>query len=89
MRYGFNNNGYNICIHLQIGVSAFVGVAFVLAFIPLQAYLGKLSSSLLLTTALRTDDRVSLMNEIIQGIQVIKMNVWEKSFAKKIDLSRK
>lgn len=61
---------------LQIGVSAIFGVIFMLLFIPFQAYMGKKTSVFRLKTALRTDERVRLMNEIIQGIQVIKMYAW-------------
>lgn len=39
--------------------------------------------------AKRTDFRVKIMNEILHGIQVIKMYGWEKSFAKMIDRIRK
>lgn len=39
--------------------------------------------------AKRTDDRVSVMNELIQGIQVIKMYSWEAPFAKFVKLCRK
>ena len=40
-------------------------------------------------TAKRTDERISLMNEIINGIKVIKMYAWESSFAKLIEKTRR
>lgn len=76
-------------IWFQIGYAAVFGVAFMLLFIPLQAYLGRKTSQLRLKTALRTDERVRLMNEIIQGIQVIKMYAWEKPFGKMVEMARK
>ncbi|XP_033150157.1 probable multidrug resistance-associated protein lethal(2)03659 [Drosophila busckii] len=72
----------------QIEVSALFGVAVMLLFLPLQAYLGKKTSVLRLRTALRTDERVRMMNEIISGIQVIKMYAWEKPFGKLIEQTR-
>lgn len=38
---------------------------------------------------MKTDERIRLMNEIICGVQVIKMYAWEKPFAKLIAYARK
>ncbi|XP_052748998.1 probable multidrug resistance-associated protein lethal(2)03659 [Galleria mellonella] len=76
-------------MYRQIGVAALIGVAFLLLFIPLQAYLGKVSSKLRRQTAVRTDNRIRLMNEVIQSIEAIKMYAWEDAFAKIIGQARK
>lgn len=76
-------------IYQEIGIGAIVGIAFLLSFIPLQAYIGRKSAQLRLRTAKRTDYRVKIMNEIILGIQVIKMYTWEKSFATLVAKIRK
>ncbi|KAK5646550.1 hypothetical protein RI129_005014 [Pyrocoelia pectoralis] len=69
--------------------AAFAGIGFLILFIPLQLYLGKRTSVLRLRTALRTDERVRLMNEIVCGIKVIKMYTWEKPFAKLVSYARR
>lgn len=76
-------------IYREIGIAAVVGIGFLLCFIPLQAWIGRRAAMLRLKTAKRTDFRVKIMNEIIQGIQVIKMYAWENSFAQMVDRIRK
>ena len=51
--------------------------------------LGKIFSRLRLQTAEKTDDRIRTMNEILSGMNVIKMYTWEKPFAKLVEMSRK
>lgn len=57
------------------------------AFFPV--YFGKVLSKYRSETALKTDERVRFMDEIISGVQVIKMYAWEKPFAKLIAYARK
>ncbi|PSN47504.1 hypothetical protein C0J52_02254 [Blattella germanica] len=73
----------------EIGLSAFLGIVMVILIIPVQAGCGKMISILRLRTALRTDERIRLMNEIVVGIQAIKMYAWEKPFAHFVSLTRR
>ncbi|PNF26824.1 hypothetical protein B7P43_G17385 [Cryptotermes secundus] len=73
----------------EIGFAAVIGVATIMLVIPLQAFFGKMLSTFRLRTAKRTDERVRFMNEIIVGMQVIKMYAWEKPFAHLVSMARR
>lgn len=75
-------------IYREIGVAGIVGIVFILSFIPIQSYIGKKAAHFRSQTTKRTDVRVRLMNEIINGIQVIKMYSWQENFAKVIEKVR-
>ncbi|KAF5286346.1 hypothetical protein FQR65_LT12640 [Abscondita terminalis] len=76
-------------MYKEAGYSSIFGVFFILAFIPLHFYMGKIVSVYRAKSAARTDERIRLMNEIITGISVIKMYTWEKPFIKLLLLCRK
>ncbi|KAH8269315.1 hypothetical protein KR018_003153 [Drosophila ironensis] len=76
-------------LYQQIGLASLYGIGILLLYLPFQTYLSRLTSKLRLQTALRTDQRVRMMNEIISGIQVIKMYTWEKPFGKVIEQLRR
>lgn len=77
-----------ILLYYEVGVPGILGMVVIAIVTPIQSYTGKLSSIFRLQTALRTDERVRLMDEVVSGIQVIKLYAWEKSFKKLIQYAR-
>lgn len=80
---------FGYLMYREVGAPAIIGLMLLIAFIPFQIWAGKKAVYYRRLTAERTDYRVKLMNEIIQGIQVIKMYAWEKSFSQMISSIRK
>ncbi|XP_072393683.1 ATP-binding cassette sub-family C member 4-like [Diabrotica undecimpunctata] len=76
-------------MYREAGYAAILGIVTVFLVVPLQSYTGRLSAIYRKQTALRTDERVRLMDEVISGVQVIKMYAWEKPFKHLIKLARK
>ncbi|XP_018346781.1 PREDICTED: multidrug resistance-associated protein 4-like [Trachymyrmex septentrionalis] len=76
-------------LYQQIGYAGLIGIAAIFVVVPIQSYAGKLTSKFRLQTAIKTDERVRLMDEIISGVQVIKMYAWEKPFCAMVELARK
>ncbi|XP_035436877.2 ATP-binding cassette sub-family C member Sur-like [Spodoptera frugiperda] len=72
-------------LYTKLGISAIIGTAVsVLAITPLQFYIGKKLSDNSKDIAKCTDHRLSKMAEILHGMDVIKLYVWEDLFKEKI-----
>ena len=67
-----------------IGPPALAGVGVVLILIPTQAFVMRHLQQLRRATVKYTDSRIKLMNEILQGIRVLKVYAWEGSFLQKL-----
>lgn len=74
----------NFCVYSFLKFLNFYNPIFVVFVV----YVGKLMGKIRASISTRTDKRVKLMNEIISGIQVIKMYAWEKSFEKIVKMAR-
>lgn len=74
---------------IEIEWAGLIGIAIVCCVVPIQIYSGILASRFRAQTALRTDERIRLMDEVVYGVQVIKMYAWELPFSKLIAWARR
>ncbi|CAI9738034.1 resistance-associated 1-like isoform X1 [Octopus vulgaris] len=76
-------------LYQQLGASAFAGLVLLVFFIPVNGILmGKIK--MYQAQQMKSKDiRIKLMNEILNGIKVIKLYAWEESLQKKINEIRK
>jgi ATP-binding cassette subfamily C (CFTR/MRP) protein 1 len=72
-----------VCIAMlwqYLGVAALAGLGTMILFIPINAWLSN-KSKVLQTQKLKfQDSRIKLLNEILNGIKVLKLYGWETSF---------
>ncbi|KAF5303202.1 hypothetical protein FQA39_LY10115 [Lamprigera yunnana] len=76
-------------MYREIGVAAIIGIFLLILFVPLQAFVSRLTSKYRLKTAAQTDKRISVTQEILTAIKVIKMYTWELFFYNTISKLRK
>ena len=66
------------------GISVLGGFFFMVILIPINGYLTKLSRNLQVKQMKLKDERVKEMNEMLNGMKIIKLYGWEKAFIAKI-----
>jgi ATP-binding cassette, subfamily C (CFTR/MRP), member 1 len=76
-------------IYNEVGTSMFVGLGIVLILLPIIFILFILISLNRKKKSLITDTRISLMNEILTGIRILKYYAWEKPFSIQVEKIRK
>ncbi|XP_077580290.1 ATP-binding cassette sub-family C member 4-like isoform X1 [Stigmatopora nigra] len=73
----------------EIGLSCLAGVAILILMMPVQTWFGKLFGIFRSKTAVLTDTRIRIMNEVVSGIRIIKMYAWENPFSHLVTESRR
>ncbi|GAB1607313.1 multidrug resistance-associated protein 1-like isoform X1 [Argonauta hians] len=65
---------------LTLGASIFIGVAILVFFIGINLFILNLKSVLQMKQMKLKDSRIKMMNEILNGVKVLKLYAWENSF---------
>ncbi|KAI1286674.1 ATP-binding cassette sub-family C member 3 [Halotydeus destructor] len=73
----------------QLGVATIAGVSVMILLIPVNGFMIRKLGGTYYALMKEKDQRSKLMNEIIAGIKVLKMNAWETSLSNQIKAIRK
>ncbi|XP_078045328.1 sulfonylurea receptor isoform X2 [Augochlora pura] len=76
-------------LYAKLGISAIIGaLCCILLVTPMQLILGKKMSGNFKSVTSRSDARLGLVNEILQGMKLVKLRAWEDIFERKIAATR-
>ncbi|XP_077976273.1 ATP-binding cassette sub-family C member 4-like [Styela clava] len=78
-----------IILWQEIGIAVLAGMGVLIIIMCLQTFSGRAFGKFRSMTAVITDERIRLMNEVITGMRIIKMYAWEKPFAKLVSNTRR
>ncbi|KAI9224695.1 P-loop containing nucleoside triphosphate hydrolase protein [Blastocladiella britannica] len=73
----------------ELGLSAFTTLGIILLLMPVQVYLGKITSEVQRENTEVTARRVHIMSELLTAIKLVKFYTWEREFTNKVGLVRK
>ncbi|XP_077114465.1 ATP-binding cassette sub-family C member 2 [Ranitomeya variabilis] len=68
----------------ELGPSVMAGFGVMLLLIPINAILATKSKSFQMKNMKNKDKRLKIMNEILNGIKILKLYAWEPSFEKQV-----
>ena len=74
-----------ILLWRQLGIATLGGISIMIIFIPLNGFITNKIKGTFVSLMKAKDKRVKLINEILNGIKVLKLYAWESSFEKKIN----
>lgn len=77
-----------VCFEIRFGMYSFVGLSFLIACVPVQTVLAKLSKKYFAERATMNDRRMKVTNEMLEGIRLIKLYSWESAFLKMLNVVR-
>ncbi|KAK3859641.1 hypothetical protein Pcinc_034255 [Petrolisthes cinctipes] len=68
----------------KLGASVASGVVVMVVLIPINGFIASRTKTLQISQMKSKDQRVKLMNEILNGIKVLKLYAWEPSFEEQV-----
>ncbi|XP_055507850.1 multidrug resistance-associated protein 1 [Leucoraja erinacea] len=68
----------------NLGPSVLAGVAVMILLVPINSVIAMKTKTLQVTQMKEKDNRIKLMNEVLNGIKVIKLYAWELAFKEKV-----
>lgn len=71
-----------VVLYIKIGVAGLVAIGIVVIYIPIMYIFGFIVQRLRHSTAAFSDERIKLIQNLIEGIRVIKLYGWEDAFLK-------
>ncbi|XP_008943924.1 PREDICTED: canalicular multispecific organic anion transporter 1 [Merops nubicus] len=69
----------------ELGPSVLAGIAVMVLLIPINAFLVSKAKTIQVRNMKNKDERMKIMNEILNGIKILKLFAWEPSFEKRIN----
>jgi len=77
-----------VFLHNELGNSVFAGLAVMVTLIPINGVIAKKAYKSQTGQMKHKDERIKMMNEILNGIKLLKMYAWEMSFMEKVNVIR-
>uniref|UniRef100_UPI00358E52C2 ATP-binding cassette sub-family C member 2-like n=1 Tax=Myxine glutinosa TaxID=7769 RepID=UPI00358E52C2 len=73
-----------IFLWIELGPSVLAGLAVMILLIPINALLANKSRGFQVKNMEIKDERIKMMNEILNGIKILKLYAWEPSFGEQV-----